>query len=146
MISDPKAYYRFQNMNSTNETGVEFNHHILLAKDKKKTADLLTKLLGLPDAAPADGSVPGFFLCVEFKNSVTLLIAEAENHTIGHYAFKVAPAEFEKVVQRLTEWGLDYWADPRMQRPGECYIENGNKGLYFIDPSGHGMEILTSAM
>lgn len=123
---------------------VEFNHHILLAKEKQKTAELLTKLFGLPDAIPADGPVADFFLCITFKNQVTLLIAEVKEHHVGHYAFKVAPADFEQVVQRLKDWNITYWADPRRQRPLECYVENGNKGLYFIDPSGHGMEVLTS--
>jgi hypothetical protein len=131
-------------MNNEKDVQVEFNHHILLAKEKQKTADLLTKLLGLPDAIPADGPVPGFFLCISFKNDVTLLIVEAKEHSIGHYAFKVTEEEFEKVVQRLKDSNIDYWADPRMQRLRECYVENSNKGLYFIDPSGHGMEILTS--
>lgn len=122
---------------------VEFNHHILLAKEKQKTADLLTKLLGLPDAITVDGAVPDFFLCIEFKNDVTLLIAEVKEHPIGHYAFKVTPEEFERVVEKLKTWKIHYWADPKMQRPMECYIENGNKGLYFLNPSGHGMEVLT---
>ena len=125
------------------QTNVEFNHHILLAKDKQKTAEFLTRLLDLPEATPADGAVPGFFLCIHFKNDVTLLIAEVKEHPMGHYAFKVPQEDFERVLQRLREWNIDYWADPRRQRPSECYEENGNRGLYFIDPSGHGMEILT---
>ncbi|MPR33116.1 VOC family protein [Salmonirosea aquatica] len=122
---------------------VELNHLIILAKEKQKTADLLTRLLDLPKAIPADGPVPGFFLCIQLKNDVMLLIAEAKEHSTGHYAFKVPPDEFERVIHRLKDWKIDYWADPRMQRPAEYYVENGNKGLYFIDPSGHGMEILT---
>lgn len=131
-------------MNTDTSVQVEFNHHIMLAKEKQKTSDLLTRLLGLPDAEPADGAVPGFFLCIQFKNDVTLLIAEAKEHPIGHYDFKVPQDDFEQVVQRLKDGNIAYWADPGMQRPGACYVENGHKGLYFIDPSGHGMEVLTS--
>lgn len=127
------------------EVNVEFNHHILLAKEKQKTADFLTNILGLPDAVPGDEPYPGFFLCIFFKNDVTLLIAEAKEHNIGHYAFKVLPKEFEQVLQRVKDLKIKYWADPRMQKADDCYLEeNGNKGFYFIDPSGHGMEILTN--
>jgi catechol 2,3-dioxygenase-like lactoylglutathione lyase family enzyme len=129
---------------SENQINVELNHLIILAREKQQTAHFLTSLLGLPDATPADGPVPGFFLCIELKNAITLLIAQANEHSIGHYAFKVPESTFEQVVQRLKENNIDHWADPRMQRPGECYEENGNKGFYVIDPSGHGIEILTS--
>lgn len=122
---------------------VELNHLIILAKEKQKTADFLTNLFGLPAAISADGPVPGFFLCIQFQNDVMVLIAEAKEHSMGHYAFKVAQDDFELVLQRLKDWNITYWADPRMQRPLEWYEENGNRGLYFIDPSGHGMEILT---
>jgi extradiol dioxygenase family protein len=131
-------------LKTKHQVSVEFNHLIILAKEKQKTADFLTNLLNLPDASPADGPVPGFFLCIEFKNDVTLLIVEAKEHSIGHYAFKVPGEDFVQIVQRLKNWNIDYWADPRMQRQSEWYEENGNRGLYVIDPSGHGIEILTS--
>ncbi|MEX2597025.1 MAG: hypothetical protein WEC59_08875 [Salibacteraceae bacterium] len=67
---------------------IEFNHHIFLAKNKQETADFLTNILDLPDAIPADRREPDFFLCIEFKNDVTILIAEVEDYNIGHYAFK----------------------------------------------------------
>jgi catechol 2,3-dioxygenase-like lactoylglutathione lyase family enzyme len=122
---------------------VELNHLIILAKDKQKTADFLTQLLNLPNAKPADGPLPNFFLSIQFKNDITILIAEAKEYNMGHYAFKVSHEDFEQIIQRLKDWNINYWADPRMQRKSECYLQNGNKGLYVIDPSGHGIEILT---
>jgi hypothetical protein len=122
---------------------VEFNHHILLAREKKKTAELLTFLFDLPDPIPADGPMPEFFLCINFKNNVTLLVAEAKEHSIAHYAFKVPQEDFDQVITKLEDLNIKYWADPRMEKPSEIYMENGNRGLYFIDPSGHGMEILS---
>jgi len=131
-------------MNKPKElTSVELNHLIILAKDKQKTAGFLTQLLDLPDATPADGPIPDFFLCISFKNNVTILIAEATEHPIGHYAFKVSQEAFAQIVQRLKNRNIVYWADPRMQRKSECYLQDGKKGLYVIDPSGHGIEILT---
>jgi len=122
---------------------VEFNHLIVLAKEKQKTADFLTQLLDLPDAIPADGPIPNFFLCIQFNNDVMMLIVEAKEHPIGHYAFKVTNEHFEKIGNKLKKEKKDFWADPRMQRPFEYYELEGNKGLYVIDPSGHGIEVLT---
>lgn len=133
-----------KNIKQQNTPKVELNHLIILAKEKQKTADFITNLLDLPNAIPADGPVPNFFLCVQFGNDVMILIMETKDHPIGHYAFKVTNEHFEKIVNKLKIEKRDFWADPRMQRPFECYIEEGNKGLYVIDPSGHGLEVLTN--
>lgn len=122
---------------------VELNHLIILAKEKRKTADFITRLLDLPEATPADGAVPDFFLCIPFDNNVTTLITEFKEHPIGHYAFKVTNDHFNRIVEKIKNEKLDFWADPRMQRPFECYEHEGNKGLYVVDPSGYGLEVLT---
>lgn len=134
-----KAENQIQMSNRT----VEFNHVIMLAKEKQKTADFITNLLGLPDATPADGAVPDFFLCIQFDNDVMVLIAEIKEHPMAHYAFKVTNEHFDIIISTLKKEKQDFWADPRMQRPFECYKEEGKKGFYVIDPSGHGLEILT---
>jgi hypothetical protein len=124
---------------------VEFNHLIVLAKEKKKTADFITRLLDLPDAIPADGAVPDLFLCIHFDNDVVILITEFKEHPIGHYAFKVTNEHFDRIVEKVKIDKQEFWADPRMQRPFECYVQEGNKGFYIIDPSGHGLEVLTKS-
>src|SRR5690554_495175 len=100
---------------------VEFNHLIILAKEKKKTADFITRLLDLPEAIPADGAVPDFFLCIQFDNDVTILVTEFKEHPIGHYAFKVTNDHFDRILEKLKNEELKFWADPRMQRPFEYY-------------------------
>ena len=44
---------------------------------------------------------------------------------------------------RFRERGLDYWADPFKKRPGEINHNDGGRGVYFDDPDGHVLEILT---
>ena len=129
---------------TVNERTIEFNHLIILAKEKKKTADFITRLLDLPEAIPADSAVPNFFLCIQFDNDVLILITELKEHSVGHYAFKVTNDHFDKIIEKLKIKKQDFWADPRMQRPLECYEEQGNKGFYIVEPSGHGLEVLTS--
>lgn len=134
---------RSENVIQKKNQTVEFNHLIILAREKKKTADFITGLLDLPEAIPADGAVPDFFLCIQFDNDVTILVTEFKEHPIGHYAFKVTNDHFDRIVEKLKNEELNFWADPRMQRPFECYEQEGNKGFYVIDPSGHGLEVLT---
>ncbi len=38
---------------------------------------------------------------------------------------------------------LQYWADPYRKRPGEISRNDGGRGIYFEDPDGHFLEILT---
>ncbi len=39
--------------------------------------------------------------------------------------------------------GLQHWADPRGTHPGEINHNDGGRGVYFQDPSGHYLEIIT---
>ena len=43
----------------------------------------------------------------------------------------------------IVEWGLDHWADPRQTLPGTINTNDGGRGVYFLDPSGHYLEIIT---
>jgi catechol 2,3-dioxygenase-like lactoylglutathione lyase family enzyme len=118
---------------------IEFNHLMIFAKDKQKSAGFLTSILGLPEPKPA-----GFFLSVDFKNNVTFQYAETTvDFIMQHYAFLVAEIEFDEILSRIKERALEYWADPRKQKPNEYNCNHGGRGLYFLDPSGHGMEIIT---
>ena len=60
-----------------------------------------------------------------------------------HYAFLVGEAEFEEIFGRIKERGLDYWADPFKNRPGEINHNDGGRGVYWDDPNGHVLEIIT---
>jgi hypothetical protein len=60
-----------------------------------------------------------------------------------HYAFLVDEERFDAIYQRLRDGGIDHWADPRLTRPREFNTNHGGRGVYFLDPAGHGMEVLT---
>jgi extradiol dioxygenase family protein len=55
----------------------------------------------------------------------------------------VSEAEFDQIFGRVKERGLDYWADPAQRRKGEINRNDGGRGVYFNDPSGHYLEIIT---
>jgi catechol 2,3-dioxygenase-like lactoylglutathione lyase family enzyme len=63
--------------------------------------------------------------------------------TPQHYAFLVSDAEFDDVFGRIQKQELTYWADPAQQQSGKINHHDGGRGLYFEDPDGHLLEIIT---
>jgi len=60
-----------------------------------------------------------------------------------HYAFLVTEEEFDQIFGRIRERGLPYWADPFERHPGEINHDDGGRGMYWHDPDGHVLEIIT---
>ncbi|WP_085913820.1 MULTISPECIES: VOC family protein [Pseudonocardia] len=119
----------------------ELNHTIVLSHDKRAGATYLTEILGLAQPQPF-----GPFQVVETANGVSLdyLDAAADTEIASqHYAFLVSDAEFDAAFARIRERGGEYWADPGRTRAGEINTNDRGRGVYFEDPSGHLMEILT---
>ncbi|MEV7238319.1 VOC family protein [Streptomyces sp. NPDC051020] len=119
---------------------VELNHTIIHARDKRESADFLANILGLEI-----GAEWGPFIAVVTANGVTLDFATipAESITMQHYAFLVSEAEFDAAYTRIKDLGITYWADPHRKHPGEINHNDGGRGIYFLDPAGHAMEIIT---
>lgn len=119
---------------------VELNHTIIAARDRRESAEFLAHILGL-EVGPEMGP----FLPVQTANGVTLDFATVpeEDITSQHYAFLISEAEFDAAFERIQQAGITYWADPHRTRPGEINRNDGGRGLYFLDPSGQAMEILT---
>lgn len=118
---------------------IELNHTIVHTRDKRTAARFLSEILGLP--APV---AFGPFLGVQTANGVTLDFLDTDEVVLAeHYAFLVSEAEFDQIFERIRARGLTYWADPHKTRRGEINTRDGGRGLYFQDPSGHMLEILT---
>jgi hypothetical protein len=60
-----------------------------------------------------------------------------------HYAFLVSEDEFDAIFDRIRERGLPYWADPFEREPDRINTNDGGRGVYWSDPNGHKLEILT---
>jgi extradiol dioxygenase family protein len=63
--------------------------------------------------------------------------------TPQHYAFLVDEDEFDQVFGRIEARGLAFWADPGHRQAGVINTHDGGRGVYFDDPSGHDLEIIT---
>ena len=117
---------------------VELNHTIVPSHDKHASARFLAELLGLPV-----GGEVGPFVQVELGNGVTLDFMNRTDVTSQHYAFLVDDDTFDTAYKKLLDDGIETWADPDHTEPGEINTRWGGRGVYFPDPNGHNMEILT---
>jgi catechol 2,3-dioxygenase-like lactoylglutathione lyase family enzyme len=63
--------------------------------------------------------------------------------SMQHYAFLVSEAEFDQIFGRVQNQGLSYWADPARTKEGEINTNDGGRGVYFTDPNGHLLEVIT---
>jgi hypothetical protein len=117
---------------------VQLNHTIVGASDHWASAAFLAELLGRP--AP---TAFGPFAVVELDNGVSLDFEETDAVQPRHYAFLVSEEEFDEIFGRIRDRDLPFWADPGRRRPGEINTADGGRGVYWCDPDGHFLEIIT---
>ncbi len=118
---------------------VQLNHTIVSAHDAAASARFVTEILGL--AAPGRY---GPFHMVEVANGVTLdFMDDSGEITPQHYAFLISEPEFDEIFGRIRDRDLPYWADPGKREPGVINQRDGGRGVYFEEPNGHFLEILT---
>lgn len=117
----------------------ELNHTIVAVRDSDASAAFFADVLGL------GGPVPfGPFVTVATDNGVTLDFMDVDGEIASqHYAFLVSEEEFDQIFDRMQERDLPFWADPGRRRRGEINHNDGGRGVYFPDPDGHLLEIIT---
>lgn len=116
----------------------ELNHLIVWSKNKREAARFLAGILGV--AVQPDW---GHFVPVRTSNGVTLDFIDADDVRGQHYAFLVDDGEFDAAFGRLKKAGVRYWSHPNKSGEGEINSYFGGRGVYFDDPSGHLLELIT---
>jgi catechol 2,3-dioxygenase-like lactoylglutathione lyase family enzyme len=120
------------------------NHTIVYARDKQISANFLAGILGISPSAPV-----ARFLPVALDNGVALDYMNAADMgltdpTPQHYALLVSEDTFDAAFARIEAAGVRYHGAPNGDLPGEIYhSRSGGRGVYFPDPDGHLMELLT---
>jgi len=84
------------------------------------------------------------FECVETANGVTLdFITTDRPIAAQHYAFLISEDDFDAIYGRIVDRGMDHWAEPNLDHPGKINHNDGGRGVYFLSPDGHFLEVLT---
>ena len=118
---------------------IKLNHTIVHARDKHASAQFLVDILGLEQP-----TTYGPFVVVQVDNEVSLDYADDHGKPHSqHYAFMVGDEQFDEILERIVARGLTYWADPFHRKEGEINTNDGGRGLYWNDPDGHNLEIIT---
>jgi catechol 2,3-dioxygenase-like lactoylglutathione lyase family enzyme len=119
----------------------QLNHTIIWSRDPQASAQFLADMLGRP--APTRF---GPFHVVDMDNGVSMDFHHVEGGreiASQHYAFLIGEPDFDAVLGRIEAAGLPHWADPARRRPGEINHNDGGRGVYFPDPDGHFLEVIT---
>jgi catechol 2,3-dioxygenase-like lactoylglutathione lyase family enzyme len=118
---------------------VRLDHTIVWCRDKERSAAFLAGILGRPTPTRF-----GPFLVVELDNGASLDFHETEGEIARqHYAFLIGEDDFDAIFERIRSHGLAHWADPARSQPGRINRNDRGRGVYFEDPDGHLLEIIT---
>ncbi len=118
---------------------IELNHTIVPARDKVASANFFAQIFGLRYERTV-----GHFAPVRVNESLTLDFDAAEDFDSHHYAFKVSEEDFDAVFERLRNEEIPYGSGPPPKVSNmEINHRGGGRGVYFLDPNGHVLELLT---
>ena len=121
----------------------KLDHIILKVNDLNASVAFYTGIMGF-----ANGGADGPFTIIRVSEDLQLQLAPWGTEGFEHYAFAVAPDEFDAIFSRIRDAGIDY--GPSFHDVGANTgpgVESGARGkaptLYFNDPNNHLIEIRT---
>ena len=119
---------------------VELDHTIVPARDRKASAELLAFILGVPWAEAGAGP----FCPVFINEGLTLDFVQADGPIpVQHYCFRVSESEFDEILARIREKGIQYRSSPHGPVDMQVNTQHGGRIVYWNEPDGHVWEILT---
>jgi catechol 2,3-dioxygenase-like lactoylglutathione lyase family enzyme len=122
---------------------IQLNHTIVAARDARASAEWYAEMFGFAEPAHL---AP--FWQVTTANAVNLDFMDHDPEQYGdieprHLAFLIGDEDFDRIFGKVLERGIDHYADPHGQEPGQINHHDGGRGVYFPDPDGHWLEIIT---
>jgi catechol 2,3-dioxygenase-like lactoylglutathione lyase family enzyme len=116
---------------------ITLNHTIVPARDKAAAAKFFAEIFGL-EPGPS-----GHFAPVRINESLTLLFDDDDGFESHHLAFHVSDREFDAIFERIKKAGVAFGSAPWSLEDGKLNDWGGGRGLYFRNPDGHVLEIMT---
>jgi catechol 2,3-dioxygenase-like lactoylglutathione lyase family enzyme len=117
---------------------ITLNHTIVPSRDKESSAQFFARIFGVNYAGPV-----GHFAQVRVTPDLSFDWDNRDSFESHHYAFLVNEQEFDDIFGRLKAEGIRYGSGPNAPANGEINNRRGGRGLYFADPDGHLLEIMT---
>jgi catechol 2,3-dioxygenase-like lactoylglutathione lyase family enzyme len=118
---------------------ITLNHTIVPAHDKEASARFFADIFGLKYEGPG-----GYFAPVRVNETLTLdFHDDVDRFEVHHYAFHVSDPEFDAIFRRVQEVGIPFGSGPTTLEDGKLNNWNGGRGVYFRDPNGHILELMT---
>ncbi|MDB2405467.1 VOC family protein [Arcobacteraceae bacterium] len=117
---------------------ITINHTIVNSKNNIASAKFYEKIFGFKYIKEW-----GHFAVVQVNSTLTLDFLTKEKFSKQHYAFKVSEKEFDEIFSKIKSENLPYGSGPYSRDDGKINHNNDGRGVYFPDPSGHILEIIT---
>ncbi|MDC0716562.1 VOC family protein [Nannocystis bainbridge] len=119
---------------------ITLNHTIVPAHDKVAAARFFAEIFGVRYEGPV-----GPFAAVRVNDTLTFDFGDDDGgFEAHHYAFHVDDAEFDAIFARVRAAGLPFASSPHGGFDGRISEYGaGGRRVYFPDPSGHVLELMT---
>lgn len=117
---------------------ITLNHTIVPSHDNVASAKFYERIFGFEFIKEW-----GHFALVRVNSTLTLDFLIKEKFSTMHLAFKVSDSQFSKILDRIELDRIKYGSGPGSLENGKTNNNDDGRGLYFKDPNGHVLEILT---
>ena len=117
---------------------IVLDHTIVPAHDKEASAGFFAEVFGLK----YEGNT-GHFAPVRVNDQLVLDFDNWDEFNMHHYAFKVSEEDFDAIFGRVKAEGIPYGSGPFSLEDMQTNSRGGGRGVYFKDPNGHILELLT---
>ncbi len=117
---------------------IVLDHTIVHANDPMVSAKFLADILGIDPPARL-----GHFTVLKIGPSSLDYLPGEGAISSRHFAFRVDEDAFDEILGRIRSAHISFWAGPFHRRPQTINHWDDGRGLYFDDPDGHVMEVIT---
>jgi catechol 2,3-dioxygenase-like lactoylglutathione lyase family enzyme len=117
---------------------ITLNHTIVPSHDNVESAKFYAKIFEFEFL-----KVWEHFAVVKVNSTLSLDFQTKKNFSSNHYAFKVNDQQFDEIFERIKADNITFGSGPYSVDDGKINHNYGGRGVYFLDPNGHVLEILT---
>ena len=118
---------------------ITLNHTIVPSHNNVESAKFYEEIFGFQFVKEW-----GHFAVVKVNSTLTLDFLNSADFSAIHYAFKVSEQQFDEIFGRIKSGNIKFGSQPNSLDNGEINNLYGGRGVYFKDPNGHVLEIITA--